>query len=1610
MKRKILKIVTIMLLLVALTMTNFIYVGVGLVSYAESSVATNHQNVEFGATLKDKNILELELNVKKEGYFNGEINLENSNFKFKKSESGYVQKIENNTILLNQINSGTTAHIEVEIEPVKEEILNAGLLNMVSKLNLTGIYRDSTEKNRNIKATREIKLEYTENNQKENVQNAMEIITNKIVKLNGEEKRIIQLAIDMGLKENNYPIKKISTKLSVPSVNGKQPTIVKKVDFNTMTHYDYHYDGSNVEITFTNEPNQNNLIVWKKEGNEKAVLTFIYDEDVDLEKQQIKEQETVTLYNEKELEVTNQVTIDNQEKDAILQVKANNVENTIYKGKLYSAINRIYESKTNLEINLANVEENLSIQEEATKFIVGNEETAANVVYNKTSIEKEQFDKILGQNGTLTIYNEKGEQIAIVNNASKVEDGNIVIDYTEKEPTAIEIRTTTPIMEGNLTFTHSKTIKEQEKEIVKNATEFNTKISCQYNTNVTDIAEAKTKLEESKTELALEVNKETLSTIIENNVEIRATLKANQEQYNLYNNPELTLELPEEVENIKINSLDLIYETELKIRDYKIEGRKITIYLEGEQTSYKEAGIEGAIVVLNANITINRKAATKESQITMTCYNKEETVNNTKAIRIVAPKDITVIHSIRELDIETIGQEETKNVTLQRGTNSKQIETEIEVINNNENAIENVKVMGTFPTKNKENNIDISIIKEITLPEIEGAKIYYTEKEEATDDLQNSQNGWQETLTNASQVKKYLIVIPTMEARGSIKATYKIEIPAMLEYNQTAKQGYRVTYTNSLTKTNSEINATTIVMQTGMGPKLDTKLTPVVAGKELTTNASVRNGEVIQYKIEVSNVGSEDLNNIIVQGNVPTGTTLVKPQENYEYTGASYYQELEDKIYEDKIDTLKVGEVTTKTYEVRVDKAVAAQTKLTNAAQVKYGDVTKTSNETQLMTKEGNIRISVKRVTDRKVNLYETGTVQYFAIIENISDKKQNNIKIKTNLPDTLEVSRLTLITGMEAEEISKDDIYEIGDSKETQAEVETREITENELAAENREDKIVTEEIAYQEELNIGSLEAGEAKVLSYDMAINKLNNSNQVDFSVSAKNGNDEYQSNRLVDTIKKAEIALNMTSNTQSKYLKVGDTLQYTITVRNNGTERIEGLILKDEIPASLTVNKVSFDGEEITQLKNKNQIEISCDIAGGTESEIKIEAIVNHSEAREEAEPITNIAYVELLGERIAVTPEVNHIIEANPTESNNDENDNNTSNEVKDNDIANGNKMITGVAWFDENANGRKDDNEKTLSGIKVHLLNTKTNNLVKDEKGNTLEATTNENGLYVLNNIGKGNYVVVFEYDNAYALTKYKASNVEESKNSNAMMNELLIGDQKQKVASTDIIQMNQDNIEDINIGFIKAENFDLKLDKYVSKILIQNSAGTTVKEYNNETLAKAELDAKKVNGTTVIIEYKIVVTNAGEVDGYAKKIVDYIPNDLKFSSELNKDWYQTGDALYNASLANDKILAGEAKEVTLTLTKTMTENNTGRTNNTAEIAESYNDLGLSDSNSTPGNKVQGENDMGSADVILSIRTGGAIWITTTIVLIVAFGVTAFIIIRKKSNKSDREI
>ena len=353
---------------------------------------------------------------------------------------------------------------------------------------------------------------------------------------------------------------------------------------------------------------------------------------------------------------------------------------------------------------------------------------------------------------------------------------------------------------------------------------------------------------------------------------------------------------------------------------------------------------------------------------------------------------------------------------------------------------------------------------------------------------------------------------------------------------------------------------------------------------------------------------------------------------------------------------------------------------------------------------------------------------------------------------------------------------------------------------------------------------------------------------------------------------------------------------------------------------------------------------------------------------------------------------------------------NAENEIQSNTItyytSNDNKndnekeyTISGCVWIDTNENGRRDENEEVAKGIKINLINAETSEIINTN------LMTDDNGKYSVS-ISKGKYIVIFLYDSSkYGITTYQAEGIEEDFNSDAISKQFNIDGKNTTVGATDIINIADTDINNIDMGLTLKNKFDLELTKTVNKILVQNRAGTKTYNFNDTNLAKVEIAAKNLTGTKVIIEYKIKVKNTGNVAGYVKNIVDYMPTDIEFSSTTNSSWYKQNENLYNTSLADRKIEPGETVETTLVLTKTMTQSNTGLINNTAEISEDYNEQGINDIDSTVNNKNTSEDDMGSADVIVGIKTGVvATYIGVTIISGIIMGIYVYYK-RKKTKK-----
>ena len=115
-------------------------------------------------------------------------------------------------------------------------------------------------------------------------------------------------------------------------------------------------------------------------------------------------------------------------------------------------------------------------------------------------------------------------------------------------------------------------------------------------------------------------------------------------------------------------------------------------------------------------------------------------------------------------------------------------------------------------------------------------KFINPENEEATEDLENEENGW---TTDSSDIdaKSYLIVPNEyeMESGDVLKYTYQYEIPADLEHNTDIYSSFETIYNNQdEVAAKKEISTSDIIgLTTGVGPQIEVETTTNLKEKSI---------------------------------------------------------------------------------------------------------------------------------------------------------------------------------------------------------------------------------------------------------------------------------------------------------------------------------------------------------------------------------------------------------------------------------------------------------------------------------------------------------------------------------------------------------------------------------------------------------------------------------------------------------------------------------------------------------------------------------------------------------------------------------------------------------
>lgn len=1590
---KVFKTTIIAWLVFLLTFANvFVLVPYVMNSYAadvnleNQGTKTNEDNVEFKAYFKqdetetfeiakkmnEELILNLAVSVKNGFLVNGKIDFENSNFVYKETGESFIN--------LPQIDS-KDANFEIPIKIKKIDSVNLNYFNMTCQIKLNGTYVVNNSEEKPVEATKYVKVEW-QSVETEKPIISQEIITNKVLNIAGENKRIIQLKVNTKLAQILYPIGQNYLEINVPKFGDIQPEKVNVMAYETKLtnekgkeafskeNYSYSQENNVLEISVNNEADENENIYWANENLEDSfVITYIYDENVNIENTTSKITDSLALHDGTTLENENEISLENlEEKENVILLKEY-TSNPIYKGNMYIGGTTSYDVLTDICVTYKNAAEALAIESTPeTVGIIDNGKTvieAVNSQITSTKIDAKQAKNLLGEDGEITIST-KGENPEELSKIKLSEHSEDIIEVSYENPVSeIQITTSNVVKEGRIKVQHSKQIIIEEKtqeEIQKFEGLYTaTKVSTTGTTQTSSQTNSRAELKEPETAIELSVDKTEINTLSENEIGLRTVLKSNSSKYKLFKNPTIEIELPSEITDAVIDNNQLAYaENELTIKNSEIttneNGNKVLkIELEGEQTKYSKQ--DGINIVTDLKLKSNKLIADKNVDIIATCINNgTDRAQDKKSIDILSKRAILNRSNI-QVGNNTPIENTNSNEIITTINDDSEITINTNFVNNKGEKITNTNLIGELPEE--------ATLTSNILTNIENAEVYYSTEKNVKEDSES----WVNNIEDLSNIKSFKIILGDIEQTASLQTTYKFKInneaiKTQRNFSSTLNMNYVFKNQPQQENVTFKLNNTAQQGEKPISSKESNGIELSISSK--TTTQVLHEGQIITYSIKAKNTSKTELNNIKLNYLIPEGTvytelleaqaSILDFEDNPELSVKTWdIEKLVPNGYIEENVTIKIKSGT---------EQIVNKVEIKNSAENE--EVIANIITEPAIVNKAKLEVRLSRGLNSAIALDEGKNFTYFVFVKNISGEELHNLNVEAVIPDGLKF---------------------IADSEDSAG------------WNYNSENKTISKVIS--------DIKKDETKELTFEVIVDSVEDSKtsvNIENTVVVKDEqNNIYETNAFTSNVKVAKWTISQSAE-HEQILKDGSPVKYIIEIKNIG-EKGKNVYVKDNIPEYIDISSIKYyiDNEfkeEIDDFSDNN-LELSHFVDIGKTLKIEIEGTFYEIANIKTADTITNIAKVDLGNEKYLESNAITNTIEKTIEPGEPDEPiDPGEPDEPIDSEQK---YSISGIAWLDENKNGIREENEKVLPAIKVILLD-ENRKQVLDEKKQAIYTMTSVLGTYKFNNLAKGRYLVAFVFDtDKYKITKYKVEDAEETTNSDVIFKKITIDSKETDAGITDIIKIEDSNIENIDIGLAKNSKSKLILNKYIEKVVVNNKGGTATYTYKNTDFAKVEISAKYLDSSNVAIEYAINITNDGDIIEYVSDVVDYFPKELTFNSEMNSDWYKESDgSVHNINLTEEEINPGETKTIKIIATKTLNENGTGTIENMAEIGASSNLENVKDETSKPGNKQDGEDDMSKATLIISIKTGGApLYIGIVIASLIILGAGIYLIDKK---------
>ena len=347
---------------------------------------------------------------------------------------------------------------------------------------------------------------------------------------------------------------------------------------------------------------------------------------------------------------------------------------------------------------------------------------------------------------------------------------------------------------------------------------------------------------------------------------VTSSYKENNEQG--WKNGIYLVKLPKDIIDIKINQVKSS-NSNIKIDNYERIEKDGEVFVK-IMTANEE--IADATITINCDLTADSRIPTTTEYFELYAYNEEATdyayptndiydingngnvsekINKyTTSITLSSPSSLLTNETLTNYDSDGNVTVAPKTATVEKS--QRAVTVNVEVNNNYSNTISEVKILGRLPFEGNKYAINgheigseftATMSKEgIIVPDAlkNVATIYYSENGEATNDLENTENGWTTTPSDFSKIKSYLVDLGnyTLAKGEKHTITYNLDIPEGVAYNKVSYSHHAVYFSLDTAegkyRTQTEPNKVGIMI----AKKYDLELTKYQAGKDILVDGA----------------------------------------------------------------------------------------------------------------------------------------------------------------------------------------------------------------------------------------------------------------------------------------------------------------------------------------------------------------------------------------------------------------------------------------------------------------------------------------------------------------------------------------------------------------------------------------------------------------------------------------------------------------------------------------------------------------------------------------------------------------------------------------------------